>query len=115
MRLLDETLTRSAVSLSRRRPILTPLGHLGPTEPSGSLGLVSFGNVISSDSAALTLGQVLPSVIVEDEATLFTEVGISGNASSMRAFFTADMSPQPTGLFSNDTQIMTAPVAPCEE
>ena len=60
------------------------------------------------------LGQVLPSVIVNDEMTLYTELTLSGNASAMRAIFTVDMSPQPTGLFSTDTQVMTAPIAPCE-
>jgi hypothetical protein len=61
------------------------------------------------------LGQVLPSIIVSDEGVLYTELNISGNASAMRTVFTADMNPQPTGLFSTDTVIMTAPIEPCEE
>ncbi len=61
------------------------------------------------------LGQVLPSVIVNHEEHLYTELSLRGNASALRALFTADLNPQPTGLFSSETVVMTAPIAPCEE
>ena len=61
------------------------------------------------------LGQVLPSVIVNHEEHLYTELSLKGNASALRAVFTADFNPQPTGLFSNETVVMTAPITPCEE
>lgn len=61
------------------------------------------------------LGQVLPPVIVPHEAELYSGVSALGNASAMRVVMSVDPTPQPTGLFSAETVIQTAPLGPCEE
>jgi hypothetical protein len=61
------------------------------------------------------LGQVLPSVVINEETTLFSDMTVLGNASAMRVVMSADLTPQPTGLFSAETFIQTTLVGPCEE
>ena len=61
------------------------------------------------------LGQVLPSVIINEEDTLYSDINLLGNASAMRVVMSADLTPQPTGLFSTETFIQTGLIGPCEE
>ena len=61
------------------------------------------------------LGQVLPSVIINEDTTLYSDIKVSGNASAMRVVMSSDLTPQPTGLFSTETFIQTGLIGPCEE
>ena len=120
MRLLDETLNEigrffvmdGLTDLSLHQVSWIPPSLFGITWSQSPLG--GEGSIMGI-SRINQLGQVLPSVQIDGNETLYTEVGVTGNASSMRVVFTADQDPQPTGLFSTDTQIMTGPVGPCEE
>ena len=104
---MDGTTDLSLYSLSWINPSVFAIAwSQSPLGGEGSLFGVSRIN---------QLGQVLPSVMINEEMTLYSDLKVSGNASAMRVIMSSDLTPQPTGLFSAETLIQTAPIGPCEE